>query len=467
MNITKLPLKPAQIAFLNDQNILFSCDMRSIGESADYEIAAMWKYENLLPWIIDKKYALVNSTSRKINYVKSNNLIEVSQGSDAKQSIYKRAGSLSLPQEIGGLWVATPHPDADKFAKQNNYKINYSYPSFVQRNNKFRQKELLEDRTPIWNKITSHNELNEVLAKKGFGYIKRKYGSGGFTVFNLETDKNSPKLKELFQKNSRDWFFEEKFDGLPHSIQCVKYKNSDDVIIFGFSEQIIESGKYFTGSKIKPLSELRKNCSVQLEEAILKISPILKNYEGFFGLDFIVGRNGKISILEANVRLTAATIPTLLTNLAGGIKSEFREDIKNIKKNAIILTIDEMNGTKDQLLFHPASGLLGKTLNFQLTKCSNLGKSLTEETVGDLKLIVDKHIGASVKLIHKNFWPYGWTICFIIEESHCIMSSWFLEKKILIDIFSCSTKINTNIIVRAFASYFNSKGVSDKIISNR
>jgi len=121
MNITKLPIKAKQISFLNEANTLYSCDFRSIGESIEYKIPAMWKYENLIPWIVIGKHVLVNN-SKGAKFTEENQLIHLEADRDPRVSIYQRARNVELPSKIDKLWVAVPHPDADLLAKEKNYQ---------------------------------------------------------------------------------------------------------------------------------------------------------------------------------------------------------------------------------------------------------------------------------------------------------------------------------------------------------
>lgn len=441
--------------------------MRSIGESLEYDIPAMWKYENLTPWLVDGKYVLVNDTL-DIKYPKMNQLIVVDKDKNAKVSLYKRAASQTMPANLEDLWVGVPSPDADEFASNNNYKINYSYDSFLIKNNKFTQKGLLGDLTPNWYSIASQADIDQVLKSKAAGYFKRRYGSGGYTIFKTSEATHEPKFLALFAESPNDWFFEDEVTGIPCSVQFVKYKSDESVVLFGFTEQIVDAGKYFIGSKIQPLSALSSTCLRQIEEAIDRLSPILRDYEGFFGLDFILSEDGNISVLEANVRLTSATIPALLSNLAGGVGAIYREDlIQNPSDIAIVLTVDTCSHTVDQLQFFPNFGVLGKTISFQLVNCGVIHKFINERNVQELKKLVDTYIGESTNSTLKNFWPYGWTICFILEESHCVVSSWFLERKILVDIFSCNADIDAESVTKAFSEFFASEEVLDLEIKQR
>lgn len=467
MNIIKFPLKPSQIKFLGNDQTLYTCDLRSIGESMDYDIPAMWKYENLIPWILNDKYATVNDADL-IQYVNKNRLINIDKGLNSKISIYKKLFDLDLPPDISTLWVAAPHPDADVLAKKRNYKINYSYTDFIAKNDKLGQKKLLEGTTPPWHQIKNSKDLKDLLAKQGHGYLKRKHGSGGFTIFNSQTEGSNPKFIELFAESPNDWFFEEYVKGRSCSIQCLKYKDDDSVTVFGYSEQIIVEEKYFSGSKIKPLETLSDKVFGQLSDAIKKLHPLLSSYEGFFGLDFIVTTDENIFVLESNIRLTAATIPTLLTNQAGGGESLYREDVGGSQNEATVaLTRDHINRSCDILEFISKTEPLGKSISFASINCKKLEKSLKDIQFHELESLVNENVGVSTKMILENFWPFGWTVCFVLEESHCVISSWFLEKRILVDVFSCNIHIDADRIIKNLGSFFGSNEVLNIKIENR
>jgi predicted ATP-grasp superfamily ATP-dependent carboligase len=262
---------------------------------------------------------------------------------------------------VSSLWVAVPHPDADILAREKGLAISNTFESFLKRNDKYRQKELLGSQTPTWKKISSAELRSALSAVKGQWYLKRRLGSGGFTVFLVKDVAADEKLEDLLKADDNDWFLEKEVLGVSCSIQCVKYRRSDDVTIFGFSEQIIDSGRFFAGSKIKPLSSLPETCYRQLKAALKKLSPLLKGYEGFFGLDFIISKNNKVSVLEANIRLTAATIPTLLINVSGGGEAVYKEDVHGqAEEGDIRITVDDAGGTADTVKLMPRKGFLGK-----------------------------------------------------------------------------------------------------------
>lgn len=75
MKINYFPLTADQIPFLNNQKALFLLDYRILGESLEYEIPSMRKYENLLPWILINQNIAVNQYSKELHYVNTNYLL--------------------------------------------------------------------------------------------------------------------------------------------------------------------------------------------------------------------------------------------------------------------------------------------------------------------------------------------------------------------------------------------------------
>jgi len=348
--ITKKRLIPSEISFLNYNDCLYSVDFRAISENMEYKIPAMWKYENLCSWIISDKFVTTNEDVNHLKYPNSNFYIVLNKDADPRVSIYDRLFKAKniIDKKINKLWVAIPHPDADKYCQNNNLQLNFSFSDFVKLNDKLTQKKLLKENTPKWVEITSRSGLESIINNR-IGYVKRKQGSGGYAVFKsnaLNSDFNV-----LFDQSPSDWFFEEKADGRSCSIQCIK-DESGNITIFGFSEQIIDGDKFYSGSKILSLTSMDDNIYRQLHNSLEMLGKLLKDYIGFFGLDFIIGEDGMVLILEANIRLTAATIPTLLANMAGGTDASYKEDLNldNLLESDVVLAQGE-DGTGDVLSF--------------------------------------------------------------------------------------------------------------------
>ncbi len=345
MIITKEKIKPGDVNFLCDEKTLYTSDFRVIGESMDYKIPAMWKYENLMPWILEGKKVFINGDCN-IDYSKENNLIIIPKDPNPQISIYKRAEKIILPEDIENLWVAIPHPDADSFTKKKNLKINYSYKDFLYKNNKIKQKKLLGDLTPSWIVFSKRREVKEFISTKQKGFLKQEHGSGGFTVFNLNEEKEKKELTEMVDKNNINWFFEEQVSGVPYSIQCLKEKNSEKVVVFGFAKQLIEKGKHFKGLDIKPLESIREDVFNSLCVAIERVNPLLRDYEGFFGIDFFIDKSKNVLVLEFNIRLTSATIPVLLINEKNNRRGVYLEEEQKTKKENQVINLNYDNTNK-------------------------------------------------------------------------------------------------------------------------
>lgn len=88
----------------------------------------------------------------------------------------------------------------------------------------------------------------------------------------------------------------------------------------------------------------------QVEQAIKKLDGLLKNYEGFYGIDFIVTDAKILYVLEANVRMTAMTIPVLVANNLNK-PFDFLEDVQTaqVAENDIVIAEDLVRKTADVL----------------------------------------------------------------------------------------------------------------------
>jgi len=353
MDIVKEKISPRDVSFLSNGKTLYTSDFRAIGESADYKIPIMWKYENLMPWILEGEKVFINNDC-DINYFNENDLIVVPKETNPQISIYKRGEKVVLPEDVENLWVAVPHSDADCFAKKNNLKINYSYEDFLRRNNKIKQKELLGDITPPWKPFFKKKETKEFTATVSEGFLKKEYGSGGFTIFNIGTENEKEQLMKMVDESDANWYFEKRIGGTPYSVQCLKERKTERVVIFGFAEQMIEGGKYFKGLDVKPLEILKGDVFSSLCTAIQRMSILLENYEGFFGVDFFIDKHGKALVLEFNIRLTSATIPTLLLNEKDANKGRYIEEEEKIKTERGIVRLNHDSNGKgsDYLNFY-------------------------------------------------------------------------------------------------------------------
>ncbi len=285
-----------------------------------------------------------------------NKCIVVNRASSPKKTIYQRIGD-KIPRGINKIWVAVPNPEADRLAKRNGLKINYSVASFRRMNNKITQKKLLGKMTPYWEIIESESGIEE-FTKRKTGYIKRAEGSGGYTVFPVDKVKKDQLSALRDGKEEMAWYFENEVKGDCYSIQCLK--KGDEVSIFGYAKQLIQERRYFYGASIMDLEQLSNRIEKQLSQAMKSLAPLLKGYHGFFGIDFIVSKAGIVKVLEANIRLIAMTIPILLNNCSGAGGAVFLEDqdekSRDVLDSSIIITSDEKEASVDVLNLKPLEG---------------------------------------------------------------------------------------------------------------
>jgi predicted ATP-grasp superfamily ATP-dependent carboligase len=349
MKVKKKAITSEQINLFKNNSTLYCCDFRAISESMDYKIPAMWKYENLLAWVLSDKNVVVNEDLNKLDLKNKNNEVVAKKTEDPRNSVFKRLSDVNL-SNFKSVWTAIPHPHADEFTESNNLKLNYNFDDFLELNDKIKQKELLDNFTPEW-KLVNKKELYKLINSEKEGFLKRSEGAGGFTVFDI-SNLDKTKVDELFSEfGNFDWYFEKQAKGRICSIQCLKEQGQ--ITIFGFSEQIIEGGKYYCGSNIHRLNRLNGNTYKQLEKSLDQLIDLLSGYIGFFGVDFIIEQSGNVKVLEANIRLTAATIPTLLFNESRSNEAIFQEDVQenNSEPNDTILTFDAANNLVDLIKF--------------------------------------------------------------------------------------------------------------------
>ncbi len=343
-------LTAKDISFLADPKALYTCDFRAISESMDYEIPAMWKYENFLANVIQAGSVALNENAQAQE--KNYEVVVVPTVSDPRVSVYRRLESHSNLR-LEKLWVAIPHPDADALAQKLGCSLNYSYKNFIPKNDKFEQKRLFGDMSPRWDIVKGRDELQRLQKESRECFIKRRFGSGGYTVFPIQKTVNNESFDRLMDDSSNEWFVEDKIIGTSCSIQCVRFADLDKIVIFGFSEQKIVDESIFAGSIIKPLVEMQP-IQDQLMALLKRLEPMLMDYEGFFGIDFLIQADGKVQTLEANIRLTAATVPTLVFNKLGGKSAEYYEDLPNkeVQEGDVVLMQDAQMNTADILRIH-------------------------------------------------------------------------------------------------------------------
>lgn len=340
MKINYFPLTADQIPFLNNQKALFLLDYRILGESLEYEIPSMRKYENLLPWILINQNIAVNQYSKELHYVNTNYLLLAKTWESAKESVIKRIEKdhNDFLHELNSIIAFVPHPDVDKFCI-DFWKTNYySYENFLKYNNKLAQKQLVSQ-TPQWKRIHSLQELSSLSDPQGW-YIKRAIGSWGFTVFKVDSILNNKEFNELFI-SPEERYLEKSEDWIWMSIQILK--EGQEITVFALTEQCIKNEKEFYWAKMLPLSMIENNIFLKnfIEQTITELSAwLLSSYQGFWGIDFIYHKDKqKFFFLEWNIRLTAMTIPTLLHNQNSQFYAFYedltKEEISNIPHRII------------------------------------------------------------------------------------------------------------------------------------
>lgn len=348
----------SDIDFLSEQSSLYSIDFRATGEALDLNIYAMFKYENLTKWFGGvggdmKRHIVVNDDFGDNNQASSKLDVHIARRDvgTPSLSVYDRLDS--TPQGVQRLWVGVPHPSADLYAKKHNLSLNYNYKSFLERNDKIVQKGLLGDLTPAWRLFNNQEDFLEAIQGSSDIFLKKRHGAGGYGVISIL--RSSPQVvnSSLDGADYRDWYAEERAPGVPWSVQCL-LNQQGDVTVFGVSEQYIEDETVYVGARVEDVANMSVGLRTQVAVALERLGPLLEDYVGFFGIDFIVNEDNKIQVLECNVRLTAATIPTLLRNSMGEITvGRYREDVPkyDVSEDDIILASDDRHLASDTLSF--------------------------------------------------------------------------------------------------------------------
>ena len=305
----------SDIPMLQNRETLYTFDPRSILDECLGKHRYIVSCENLLSNILKSQHIAVNQYAIKHTNPEQNQLLIAKITGDPRIPLYTRLRDAVFPNEIKNLYVAIPHPEADRLALEKGWSINYNYPDFLTYNNKIEQKKRFGDLTPAWEIIDPKTyPFNE----KERCYFKREIGAGGYATFHA-SDLSGMKLPS--QKYPACWFREESTEGDPRSVQILRY-SSGKYIIFGYSEMKIIFKKNYAGGLMKKVECLPDFLQEKIECALNRLDPLLKDYTGFLGIDFLV--NGeKMQVLEANVRVTMATFATLKLNESTEQELEF------------------------------------------------------------------------------------------------------------------------------------------------
>lgn len=343
------PLSINEINFLSSPNTLFVCDYRATSESLEYDIPAMWKYENLMAHIIDAGTILCNEDVCELQITNNNqNRIIVNKGNNSRMSLIGKFKDSNKKPTFSKIWTAVPHPDIDQYSEKTNIPVQYSYKDFLIYNEKIEQKKLCAAVTPEWIEIENKDHYSKILKDQIFEsntyFLKRSIGSGGYCIWETRDD-------NINIDNEYTYFVEKKVAGIASSAQI--YSVGDENIIYAYSHQLISNNKEFYGGKILNLEELPAYCLDAINHVIQQLqNGLLNNYQGFWGIDFMDNKmEQKCWFLEANVRLTALTIPSLLKNTYfPDSRGLFIEDSKEKPSSeATLIAIDKNCQTYDVL----------------------------------------------------------------------------------------------------------------------
>jgi|GEM_PF-678179 hypothetical protein len=441
MRVSKLTVD--DVEELNSSSTLYLVDFRATGETLTHEIESMFVYENLSQWLKSMKnkhtngFYVVNSNTIQREDIIDTDLVVAAPSKKASTALADRIGN--IPHEATSLWVGVPHPASDKLASTHNLRLNYQYSDFLKKNNKLTQKVLLGDLTPRYFEIKTADDLDRALRQTS-GFIKSSLGAGGFSVFSVNKDAATiNKKRDKILSTDEEWYFEALAEGLPKSVQL--HKTGNKYTLFGCAEQEIEGVNYIGAKLLDVDQEGDERLKTAISQACQRLSPLLSDYEGFFGIDFI-DNGDTISILEFNIRLTATTIPTLLANASGKHKAVYyleERQMDKIDDSDAVLSLSRNGAEVNVLHFVDEQKMeVGDNAFLQFSGCKTLLSKIDRDTIDQVKEVVEKRVSAVVAEQHVNFWPYGWTLSFVLAESHCVISSWQQQRNVFVDIFCCS-----------------------------
>ena len=79
---------------------------------------------------------------------------------------------------------------------------------------------------------------------------------------------------------------------------------------------LTEPDKSLIVASHEPVSPTLASLCNFVAETCRRIDSLIHSYTGFFGIDLMISKDS-LDVLECNIRLTAATLPTLLANAIG------------------------------------------------------------------------------------------------------------------------------------------------------
>lgn len=347
MHIKWQPLEASEIAFLQSKETLYVFDLRGPNVTPWKKIPDFWKYENVMPWILDGQHVAVNEDHTRITYVHENDYLVAPKETDPRISLIERLPTKQL-ENHSALWMGVPHPMADILAARYTMQLNYLFTDYKKYNDKHAQKKAFGALTPTWKIVADIDDVVPYRTKNSPWFLKRQHGSGGWQVINLAHAEDTDVEHALAQRTG--WFIEEKIRGDIYSVQCIRFPKESKTIIFGLVNQIINETTHFIGGRILSLTSTKPSVQIQIQDVIQRIDNHLGDYDGFYGIDFILTDTNKVYALEANVRMTAMSIPVLLANSMHK-DVDFLEDIDMaaIEANDIVMTEDLVRRAADVL----------------------------------------------------------------------------------------------------------------------
>jgi len=329
--VKSYPITIKEVDIFQKEDTLYISDFRGLSENFELEIPAYFKYENIFEHVQPKAY-VTNDVHRSTSKIYKNYIAPVV--TDPRITVLERLVATTGSIPFTTIWQTVPHPSSDKICSNGGIKNNYTYDAYLLKNNKISQKKL-HPLSPEWEILSNKNYSELEKQYKNF-YIKREVGSGGFMVFHHSEIQKSD-VDRLMNDQSSKWYIEKEIQGTPHSVQILSTNNNHT--IFGWAEQTISENKYFSGAKIKQIQHIPLNFLSFVNDSIQYLAPLLNDYSGFWGIDFIIDNNKKIHFLEANIRTTTLSIPTLLANATGKPGTYIEEiSIDEIKTNDIFIS---------------------------------------------------------------------------------------------------------------------------------
>jgi|GEM_PF-2515610 len=340
-HIEAFRLQPHHIPELRNARTLFAVDFRACSSAVSENSWWVSYYENMLLPVIEKGWAVMNQEALPLyKEVPGVEYVVASHSSELLKPLAQRLQEFSQWDAIDEIWAGVAHPALDALAAEKGKLLSYSFPDYRKNNDKILQKlSIPSNLTPAWKRGVHQ-------AAKGF-LLKNSFGCGGLEVWHPDQTHNLDGVPfTQVVKENEGWYQEQFIQGV--SCSASLYSNGSDTIIFGWSELLFSETSSLSclGGKLHDVATLESYILKPLTICIdaLKEGP-LKNYQGFWGIDFIVENGTRdFYFLEANVRLTTLTVPQLLLGKLNATEGVFHEDLVEVQKYEIVTNYDA--GTK-------------------------------------------------------------------------------------------------------------------------